>query len=429
MLINQLYNLFKESSGIQTDSRKIKKGELFFALKGGNFDGNKFASKALNYGAGYAVIDDPNFQIDDKTILVDDVLTTLQQLAHFHRKVVNPVVIAITGSNGKTTTKELLAAMIAMKYRSFATVGNFNNHIGVPLTLLQMPDDCEIIILELGDNHPGEIEELCEISNPDFGYITNVGKDHLEGFGNMENNYKAKSELYDYLANNEKKAFLNLTHKDLLKWGEKVQNKICFAPSQTAYYNINLISAEPFIKVNFTIDNNHCTAQSKLFGLYNFENLVSSIFISAYFGISGRQIKEAIEQYSPQNNRSQMIKSGTNTILLDAYNANPSNVEAALNSFRLMKSPHKWIILGDMLELGSFSKTEHERIAELAVSIENSQLTLVGKYFEEPAKRLNIRHFIDALSCKQWFDLQKIENHLILIKGSRGIRLETIIQS
>jgi UDP-N-acetylmuramoyl-tripeptide--D-alanyl-D-alanine ligase len=429
MLINQLYTLFKESSGVQTDSRKIKKGKLFFALKGDNFNGNKFASKSLDAGAVMAIIDDPDYQIENKTILVNDVLKTLQELANYHRHIVKPIIIAITGSNGKTTTKELLAAIIAKKYTSFATVGNFNNHIGVPLTLLQMPDNCEILVLELGDNHSGEIEELCKICNPDYGYITNVGKDHLEGFGSMENNYKAKAELYDYLADNDKKSFINLDHKDLLKLGWKVRAKIFFAPDQIDYHEISLVESNPFLKIKFTIKDKHFTAQSKLFGLYNFENLLSSIFISAYFGASGLQIKDAIEQYSPQNNRSQLMKSGSNTILLDAYNANPSNVEAALKSFSTMDAPQKCIILGDMLELGIFAEPEHQRIAEFAKSLKNSQLILVGKIFRKAAKRLKVEHFNDALSCKQWFEKQKFENQLILIKGSRGIRLETIISS
>jgi len=335
-MIKKLHQLFLENYLVDTDTRKIKKGSLFFALKGHNFNGNEFAYIALENGAKYAIIDEEEHQIPNKTILVKDVLTALQNLANFHRKHLNTTIISLTGSNGKTTTKELINVVLSKKYTTTATIGNLNNHIGVPLTLLSMTPETEIGIVEMGANHLSEIEFLCTISEPNFGYITNFGKAHLEGFGSVEGVIKAKSELYNFLRHSNGKVFLNTDDKTQVYQSKGIEN-IAFSSKE-----IEFIEANPFVKVKFK----NTIIESQLIGKYNYNNIAAAIAIGNYFKISEKNIKNAIENYKPTNNRSQLIKKGTNNIILDAYNANPSSMQVAIENFNQIEDTSKIVFLG-----------------------------------------------------------------------------------
>ena len=342
MKIEKLHQLYSERLLIDTDTRKIRKNSLFFALKGDHFNGNKFAKEALTKGAAFAIIDEEVYFEGSNTILVENVLSTLQELANYHRKQLKTPIIALTGSNGKTTTKELINAVLSTSYKTSATVGNFNNHIGVPLTLLAMNSETEIGIVEMGANHQKEIELLCSIAEPNFGYITNFGKAHLEGFGSVEGVIKGKSELYDFLRKTKGKAFINEDDKIQLKQAEGIE--------QTPFNNetIKFIRANPFVSVEFE----NTIIESQLIGKYNYKNISVAIAIGAYFNIPVATIKTAIENYVPTNNRSQIIQNKSHKIVLDAYNANPSSMQAALENFSQLKDAYKIVVLGDMFELG-----------------------------------------------------------------------------
>lgn len=416
MKIKQLYKLYCANYLADTDTRKIRKGSIYFALKGENFNGNKFATEALKNGASYAVIDDEKYNTHPNTILVKGSLKTLQKLANFHRKQLNIPIISLTGSNGKTTTKELINAVLSKKYKTTATIGNLNNHIGVPLTLLAMNVETEIGIVEMGANHLKEIDFLCKIAEPNFGYITNFGKAHLEGFGSFEGIIKGKSELYNFLKNTNGIAFVSKDDKIQIKQSNGI-NSIFFDKN-----SIQFIKANPFVEVQFK----STLIESKLIGNYNYSNIAAAIAIGNYFKISENLIKIAIESYTPTNNRSQIIEKGTSKIILDAYNANPSSMQVALDSFNQLNSTNKIVFLGDMFELGRESYNEHQRIAELAISYNFSKVFLIGKAFSTTSVK-NAFIYNSFESFKASNKNLKIDNTTILIKGSRGMALERVL--
>ena len=416
MKIEQLYNLYTQSYLVDTDTRNIRKGSIFFALKGANFNGNKFAEDALNNGSSFAVIDEKKYKTNSNTILVDNVLETLQKLAKYHRNQLSTPIISLTGSNGKTTTKELINCVLSKKYNTIATTGNLNNHIGVPLTLLTIQPTTEIGIIEMGANHLNEIDFLCNIAKPNFGFITNFGKAHLEGFGSIEGVIKAKSELYNFLRETKGTAFINSNDSVQLKQSKNI-NSITFNNSEIKFIEVN-----PFVKVNFEGIN----IQSKLIGKYNYNNISAAIAIGNYFKVPLKDIKEAIENYEPTNNRSQIINKGSLKIILDAYNANPSSMRAALENFSLLKDTQKVVILGDMFELGATSSKEHQQIADYANSLNFDKLILIGKAFSTITVKnaLTYTCFEDFKTSNK--DLN-FKNTSLLIKGSRGMALERIL--
>ncbi|MEX0996235.1 MAG: UDP-N-acetylmuramoyl-tripeptide--D-alanyl-D-alanine ligase [Flavobacteriaceae bacterium] len=422
MTIENLHTLFLESTGISTDTRKIIKGNLFFALKGENFDGNVFSEKAIELGASFSVIDDEKYFVDQKTILVDNVLKTLQNLANFHRNYLNLPIIALTGSNGKTTTKELIHTVLKEKYNTIATQGNLNNHIGVPLTLLTMNNDTEIGIVEMGANHQGEIAFLCEIAQPDYGYITNFGKAHLEGFGGVEGVIKGKSEMYVYLRKNNKKAFINNEDTLQIEKALSIQSFSFGTKNSSPDVIVELVEANPFLKIDYS----STTIESKLIGTYNFSNIAAAISIGAYFKVPSSAIKKGIESYTPANNRSQIIKKVSNTIILDAYNANPSSMYVALENFNQLQNKNKTVILGDMFELGKDAAIEHQQIVDLSESLGFNQVFLIGKNFFN-TKSKSSHKFESFDDFKTFLKKNKFENSQILIKGSRGMALERVL--
>ncbi len=421
MTIKQLHQLFLGSKGISTDTRKISKDILFFALRGDNFNGNKFTEEAFLKGASHAIIDDIEFAKSPKTILVDDVLQTLQELATFHRNYLNLPIISLTGSNGKTTTKELINAVLSKKHKTVATKGNLNNHIGVPLTLLSMTKDTSIGIVEMGANHLMEIDQLCKIVQPNYGYITNFGKAHLEGFGSIEGVIKGKSELYDYLLKDNKYIFLNADDSIQKEKLNSHIKKIGFSQNNSEFYIIRMTNSKPFVKV-FVED---VTITSNLIGSYNFTNIAVAILIGKFFNIELDDIKEAIENYVPTNNRSQILDKGSNKIILDAYNANPTSMKAALESFSNLSGRNKIAILGDMFELGEESKKEHQYIVNLIETLEFDQIYLVGEnFYTTESSKSYIHHFKSFNELKVALNGKLIKDASILIKGSRGMALE-----
>ena len=416
MNIAQLYQLYSQSYLVDTDTRRIRKGSMFFCLKGDNFNGNEFAEEALKSGANYVVVDEAKFKTEPKTILVENVLETLQKLANFHIKQLSVPIISLTGSNGKTTTKELIHAVLSKKYITAATTGNLNNHIGVPLTLLSMTIKTEIGIVEMGANHPKEIEFLCSMAEPTFGLITNFGKAHLEGFGDFEGVVKAKSELYDFLRLNKGTVFINTDDELQVKQSAGI-NAIEFNSSA-----IKFAEANPFVKVQF----NNVLIESNLIGKYNYNNIAVAVAVSNYFKVSEIDIKNAIDNHIPANNRSQILQKGTNKIILDAYNANPSSMQAALENFAQLKDENKVVILGDMFELGKDSPSEHQKIANLVASYNFSKIFLIGKAFSATgAKNAFVSESFE--SFKNSTNYSNINNATILIKGSRGMALERVL--
>ncbi|VAV85974.1 UDP-N-acetylmuramoyl-tripeptide--D-alanyl-D-alanine ligase [hydrothermal vent metagenome] len=425
MNIKTLHNLFLKYSSVCTDTRKITGSCMFFALKGDTFNGNTFASKAIENGAKYAIVDDKEFALSENYILVEDVLTTLQQLANYHRTYLGLKIIALTGSNGKTTTKELIHSVLQKKYRTVATIGNLNNHIGVPLTLLAMHKDTEIGIVEMGANHLHEIEALCQIANPDYGYITNFGKAHLEGFGSIEGVIKGKSELYNHLKENSKLIFINAEDATQIKQLNAYKHYYTFGSNSENDVTLTFIDANPFVNTKFK----NLTIESHLIGAYNFNNISVAIAIGHYFEISDNDIKNAIESYIPKDNRSQIIKKDTNTIILDAYNANPTSMIAALLNFEKQTSTFKIAILGDMFELGDAAEKEHQYIVDLVSTMLLDNVILIGEHFYKTkivvSKIIAFKSFEDF---KVEFDTSKIKNTSILIKGSRGMALERVLE-
>lgn len=425
MEIHQIHHLFLESSGVSTDTRNIKQNSLFFALKGKNFNGNKFAYQALKNGAKYAVIDETVNPIDERYIVVKNVLETLQTLASFHRKHLRLPIIALTGSNGKTTTKELIHAALKPHFKTVATVGNLNNHIGVPLTLLRMTADTEIGIVEMGANHSKEIDLLCNIAQPNIGYITNFGKAHLEGFGSEEGVMKAKSELYDYLKVNSGIIILNSDDPKQVAQVGGYDNVYTFSESLEAAVNIKLTETQPFLSLEFknTAINTH------LVGVYNFHNIAAALAIGTYYKLTPLKLKNEIEAYVPANNRSQIIQQNSNEILLDAYNANPSSMEVALENFKGIQNQNKLAILGDMFELGATSAREHLTVVNQAVLIKDCSFYFVGThFFEQHTEHSTLLFFETFQELQIHLEKTTILNTSILIKGSRGMALERALR-
>ena len=424
MTISELHQAFLNSTGICTDTRKIKKDNIFFALKGDNFDGNKYAEKAWSAGASLCVIDDKNIK-KDKFILTEDVLTLLQKLANYHRNYLNIPIIALTGSNGKTTTKELIATVLHQKYNITATQGNLNNHIGVPLTLLSMNDDTEIGVVEMGANHLKEIELLCNIAEPNYGYITNIGKAHLEGFGSEENILIGKTELYEHIKRKNGLVFSNQDDKKLIQKSEGIK-LVTFSDNKNSNYNTKIIKTTPLVSVEF----DDIEINSNLIGEYNYTNIAASIVIGAHFKVNSLDIKKAIESYIPKINRSQLIEKDTNSIILDAYNANPSSMQVAIENFiKTETNKPKIAILGDMFELGNYALKEHQAIVDLIKeSKEINEAYFVGENFYNVKienEKLYFKDSTESLIIALKKDV--ITDSLILIKGSRGMALERVL--
>jgi len=432
MDLQSLYQLFLSGCGISTDSRNVKKGDIFFALKGENFDGNQYALQSLHNGAVLAVADDQNLPDHPALFKVLDVLDTLQRLANLHRKQFSIPIIAITGSNGKTTTKELIAAVLNIHYPTHFTKGNLNNHIGVPLTLLAMPLNTEIAVIEMGANHQGEINDLCHIAEPTHGLITNIGKAHLEGFGGVEGVKMGKSELFKYLKDGC--IFLNQMDETLVSLSLDNKKKIIYTLSaqpdpNNALYEIENLPTQEFLRVAFLSENgDYISAQTHLTGNYNLGNIMSAIAVGKYFKVPGDKIKMALENYVPSQNRSQYISYKGGKIILDAYNANPSSMEASLYNLFSIPHLHKIAILGDMFELGDEASVEHKRIADFADNPSLSQVILIGKNFEQVALEKKWVHFNTATEAKNYFDSLPFSTSLLLIKGSRGMKLETLVE-
>ncbi|WP_034924556.1 UDP-N-acetylmuramoyl-tripeptide--D-alanyl-D-alanine ligase [Gillisia sp. CAL575] len=423
MNIETLHQLFLDSKGVATDTRAIKTSQLFFALKGDNFNGNLFAEKALSKGAGYAIIDEQLHKPNKLYILVENVLETLQNLSTYHREYLNIPILAITGSNGKTTTKELIHAVLKKKHETVATVGNLNNHIGVPLTLLSMNTKSEFGIVEMGANHPREIEKLCEIAKPNFGYITNFGKAHLEGFGSIEGVISAKSELYNYLKTNKGQLILNIDDPIQQKQAS-YKNTYTFGESKNADVIIKYDNSSSLAEVQYE----KTTIKSQLTGTYNAINIAAAICVGTYFKISIESIQKAVAGYLPRNNRSQIVKLGSNAILMDAYNANPTSMKAALESFEANPAENKIVILGDMFELGSSSDEEHQTIVNYLERINLKQIFLVGKnFFKTQSQDQKLQKYENFSELKIALEANKFQNSYILVKGSRGMALERIL--
>ena len=432
----KLYSLFRQHPIICTDSRVCPSGSLFFALKGDNFNANAFALSALEKGCAYAVVDDAEFAIDDRFILVENVLESLQELAAYHRKQLGTKIIGITGTNGKTTTKELMAAVLKEKYAILYTQGNLNNHIGVPLTLLQLKPEHQYAIIEMGANHPGEIKFLCGIACPDYGIITNVGKAHLEGFGSLEGVMKTKAELYDYISESGKLIFMN-TGNPLLQTmaaGSGItqpDKKIGYslnAEDKDAVYIAGITDCSPFLHLRWNKKGNEPKEiQTHLIGAYNAENVLAAITIGDHFGVSNEQIKNGLENYIPQNNRSQLTVTEHNKLVVDTYNANPTSMRAAILNFAQMEVPEKTLILGDMFELGAQSEEEHQNIVNLLQQNSFKNVLLVGKDFKKTQNSFHSFEFVSELI--DYIRENPIRDNYILIKGSRGIKLERILGS
>lgn len=435
MEINELYELFQQSGKISTDSRSIESGSLFFALRGDRFDGNRYAGAALDQGAAYAIVDNAEVVEAGKNfILVEDVLLTLQQLARFHRRKFHIPVIAITGSNGKTTTKELVSAVLATHYPTHFTRGNLNNHIGVALTLLAMSDQTEVAVIEMGANAQGEIAALCQIAEPTHGVITNIGKAHLEGFGGLEGVKRGKSELYRYLETHRGTVFVNMDEPFLEDLSQGISKRILYKVAseiQAEAYpiSVKLSQAAPFLEVVVLDESGQeVRIKSHLIGHYNLNNLLTAIALGKYFKVPVQRIKSAIEAYIPRMNRSQLMQQGSNTFILDAYNANPTSMEAALRNFAAMGARPKVALLGAMFELGVESAVEHTRIAKLAAQLGLEQVVLIGSGFASAAEAEGLLFFEDVAALRDWFWSQSWENTHFLLKGSRGMQLEKLFE-
>ncbi|HPF11479.1 MAG TPA: UDP-N-acetylmuramoyl-tripeptide--D-alanyl-D-alanine ligase [Flavobacteriaceae bacterium] len=419
--IQSLYQKFLASSGICTDTRTIETNCLFFALKGETFNGNTFARKAIEKGAIYAIVDDPEYLEGERTILVKDALKTLQELATYHRDALQLPIISLTGSNGKTTTKELIHAVLSKKYNCMATKGNLNNHIGVPLTLLSMDARTEIGIVEMGANHLGEIATLCEIAKPNFGYITNFGKAHLEGFGSEENIVLGKTELYRFLKAHEGKIFVNGQDPKQISQTENMDRIIFNDIKSVDSTPIELDDASDTVQVIA----NGVPIRSQLIGSYNFSNIAAAIAIGHYFEVPKEAIKNAIESYRPKMNRSQLIEKGKFKIILDAYNANPSSMKLALDNFLQMKGHKKAILLGDMFELGAYTEKEHQAIVDFLERNFTGLAFLLGTHFSKTnVTSSHVKLFETKNALQEFLENHPLEADLLLIKGSRGMALE-----
>jgi UDP-N-acetylmuramoyl-tripeptide--D-alanyl-D-alanine ligase len=426
MSIEKLYSVYKNHPSVQTDTRKLIAGDIFFALKGGNFNGNQFAQQAIEKGAVLAVIDEKEFEIPGKTFLVDDVLTTLQRLAHYHRQQFTIPFIGITGSNGKTTTKELIHAVLSSTYKTYTTEGNLNNHIGIPLTILKIKEDAEIAVIEMGANHIGEIAGYCKYALPTHGLITNCGKAHLEGFGSIEGVRKGKGELFDHLRTlTHGFAFVNWDYDYLQQMSKGISGIIKYGTADDAHVIGKVAKNDPLLEIEIIQGMDIKMISTQLVGEYNLPNVLAAVTIGKHFKVAEQKIKTAIENYVPTNSRSQLIEKGSNKIILDAYNANPSSMKLAIENFGNIKSDNKVLMLGAMAELGEDSIAEHHAIIHLIDQYKWKNVVLVGGDF------LKISHnhisFENSEQAKQWLADQHFENTHLLIKGSRSTQMEKVI--
>ena len=420
--------MFLESSGVCTDTRKLRKDDMYFALKGPNFNGNLFAHQALEDGAQYAVVDEYTGENQEQIIVVEDALETLQQLAKFHRQQLDIPVIGITGSNGKTTNKELIFAVLNSKYKTTCTKGNLNNHIGVPLTLLQLQPDTEIAIIEMGANHIGEIDELCRIAQPSHGLITSIGVAHLEGFGSMDGIKQTKRELFNFVSEQGGHCFVNL----MLEHVEEVSGSlgdlaIYYGNSSHPPY-ITSISQHPQVSISVESNDASIDMNSRLIGSFQAANVLNAVAIGIHFLVEMEEIQKAIEAYIPANNRAELTKYRSNTVILDAYNANPSSMKAALETFLKLEGVPKMVILGDMFELGKTSISYHQEIVDMIDSSPIDEIILVGKDFSQTKISNRIHQFDTTAEAKEWWMDQRVEGYNILIKGSRGVHLEVLLE-
>ena len=423
MSIIDLYDLFIHNPQITTDSRNCPKGSIFFALKGDKFDGNQYAGKALASGCVYAFIDNPDYNIGERTILVDNVLKTLQQLAHHHRKVLGLPIIGITGTNGKTTTKELLAAVLSTKFNLLYTEGNFNNHIGVPLTLLRLTHDHEMAVIEMGASHPGDIKELVDIVHPNYGIITNVGRAHLEGFGSFEGVIRTKGELYDYIRRSKGKIFIKKENEYLQSIAKGIE-QITYGNGDDAFASGQVVSCDPFLVFNWKQQGKLHTVETHIIGSYNLDNVLAAVAVGRFFKIPAERISRAIAAYEPTHNRSQFKKTDNNELIIDAYNANPSSMKVALDNFITMPVQPKAIILGDMRELGPTSDELH---AEVVAQIKKGQFDkvfLCGEHFSKVGKEFS--PFATTEAMVEELRKQPLKGYHILIKGSHSMGLEKL---
>ena len=429
--ISDIYELFLRYPCISTDSRSVKKNSIFFGLSGRNFDGNKFTMDALRGDAAYAITDKEYFEADSRIIRVKDSLATLQELSNYHRKRCGTKILAITGSNGKTTTKELIKKILGEKYKVFATTGNLNNHIGVPLTLLSMPPDTSIAVIEMGANHHGEIRQLCGIAEPDFGLITNIGKAHMEGFGTLEDVARAKAELFDYLKGRRGKIYINTGNPFISALiPENYSNTVLYGDRDTTCWG-QYVKSNPFLEMLLFMegDTSGLKINTNLVGRYNVENVVAAAAFAHSLNMAKDSIKSSVEDYSPENNRSQLIKTEDNTIYLDAYNANPTSMKAALESFIELELQNKWFILGEMLEVGDRSDKEHEILLKFLREKNMTNVICIGKGFLRHAEEFGYKYYNDVDELVQILKSERIRNASILIKGSRANRLEKLVNA
>jgi UDP-N-acetylmuramoyl-tripeptide--D-alanyl-D-alanine ligase len=425
--IHTLYSIFREHSTISTDSRMITPGSIFFALKGDKHDGNRFARNAIENGASVSVVDDPLLEGEKGMFFVNDVLKALQDLAHFHRQQIMASFIAVTGSNGKTTTKELITAILSQEYITQSTVGNLNNHIGVPLTLLSLKHDAEFCIVEMGANHIGEISRLCQVADPDYGLITNIGKAHLEGFGGFEGVIRAKSELYDYLRAKRGKAFINYDNELLLSMAKNIEH-ISYGKDQSSYCSGSMLKQFPTVSLEINCIENQFRVDSNLAGDYNFENILAATCVGLYFNVKPSSIAHAIGSCLPDNFRSQLIETADNLLIMDAYNANPTSMIAAIENFASGPYQNKLLILGEMLELGDESPDEHIALVDF-IKRRNSirDFILIGQNFSVVDPKPDL-YFESTDQFLEYLSRNAIQNKTILIKGSRGNQLERLIK-
>ena len=424
-MIQKLYTKYLETGGVSTDTRKLAEGDVFFALRGPNFNANAFAEQALQKGASLAVIDDADYAKDDRYIVVNDTLEALQQLARHHRKQLTIPVIGLTGSNGKTTTKELIYAVLSRKFNTLATKGNLNNHIGVPLTILSIRPEHEIAIIEMGANHQGEIAALCSIASPNYGLITNIGKAHIEGFGGFEGVIRGKSELYHHLIQNEGIVWINSNNPILSNMAKRFSNPL-FYPNSGDFYHCELIEASPSIVLKAESGRR---VETNLIGTYNFENIAAALCIGKYFQVPPEDAEDAVRNYNPDNNRSQVVRKTGFTVIMDAYNANPSSMRSALENLSSMESARKTVILGDMKELGITSEEEHRAIGKWLKTSGFDEIFLLGEHMAYAAEECpKARHFLAKDELKSALSDTDMTGSLILLKGSRSMGLEDVME-
>lgn len=427
MITEQLFSLFRESEGVTTDSRNVRRGQIFFALWGENYNGNKFAAEALEKGASWAVIDDPAYE-SEKTILVDDCLIELQALASKYRKELNAKVLAITGTNGKTTTKELITAVLSRKFKVHSTQGNLNNHIGVPLTILSAPRDTQFLVIEMGANHIGEIRTLCLIARPDFGMITNVSNAHIEGFGSFEGVLKAKTELYEYLRKVNGVALYNdKDHIIAEKIYKLVNRAVPFSDPTGIDLIVEQVPSEMNLVVDVTYQHTKVRIPTSLFGSFNIENVKAAIATGLFMDVTLEDVADAIGKYQPANNRSQVRKTSKNTLICDYYNANPRSMKLAVESLAALSADKKFCILGDMLELGEKAEEEHQAVINLLKENNITGVLLAGPVFHKVAKKSGLRSFPDVKGLTDHLKANPLTGYHILIKGSRGMTMEKVV--